>query len=406
MTTPERPLRVARVIARLNVGGPAMHVVHLARDLDATRRYETTLLAGRITADEGDMAWYAEQHGVQPVWLDTLERRPRPWDDLRTLRELVHRFRADRPDIVHTHTAKAGALGRLAARIVGVPVVVHTYHGHVLGGDYFSASVTGMYRRIERWLGRRTDRLIALTESQADELSGPIDVAPRERFAVVPLGLELGRFRSVDRPAVRAETRAAIGTPDGARVVGIVGRMVPVKDHDLFLDAFARLRAAESGGAVEAWMVGSGEREAELRQTAERLGIADAVRWLGWRDDLHRLLPAMDAVALTSLDEGTSVALLEAITAGTPVAAIEVGGVGEVVRGAGLGECLLEAEAGRSADGFARLMARILHHPQWAGGKGLPDEPRDHVATRYSTARLARDIDTLYQELWAARSAR
>lgn len=399
----KRPLRVCRVIARLNVGGPAMHVVHLARDLDATGRYTTTLLAGRITSDEGDMAWYAKAHGVEPVWLEALERRPRPWDDVRALQALVRQFRVLEPDIVHTHTAKAGALGRLAARIVGVPIVVHTYHGHVLGGDYFPGPVTALYRGIERWLGRRTDRLLALTESQVDELVEDIGVAPRRKFRVVPLGLELTRFRSADRAAVRAATRSALGTPPEARVVGVVGRMVPIKDHGLFLEAFARLRESEraSGASrpLEAWMVGAGERETELRAGADRMGLSESIRWLGWRSDLPDLLPAMDAVALTSLDEGTSVALLEAIAAGTPIAAVEVGGVGEVVRGAGLAECLLEESEGRSRDGFAQLLARILHHPQWAGGKGLPDAPRDHVVTRYSTTRLAEDVDRVYRGL-------
>jgi len=400
---PSRPLRVHRVIARLNVGGPAMHVVNLTRGLRDTGRYETTLLAGRITPDEGDMGWYAERHDVTPVWLDALGRRVRPLADVGTLRRLVAHFRATRPDIVHTHTAKAGALGRLAARLAGVPIVLHTYHGHVLGGDYFSPTVTRAYRAIEGWLAKRTDRLVVLTEGQARELSADLGVAPREQLEVIPLGLELARFRGVERPKVREATRAAMGVPGGAHVIGMVGRMVPVKDHDLFLEAFARLRELEhargDAAPLEAWLVGSGERETELRATAGRLGLEGCVRWLGWRDDLPRLLPAMDVVALTSLDEGTPVALIEAIAAGTPVAAVAVGGVGDVLRGAGLEAGLLPASAGRSGDGFARLVSRVLHHPRWVGGQGLPDAHRDHVVTRYATPRLVRDIDALYTRL-------
>ncbi|MDT8370263.1 MAG: glycosyltransferase, partial [Longimicrobiales bacterium] len=302
-----RSLRVHRVIARLNIGGPAQHVVHLARDLDRTGRYATTLLAGHVTADEGDMSSYAARHGVTPRPLDTMERRPRPTDDLRTLARLTRIFRRERPDIVHTHTAKAGALGRLAARWAGVPIVVHTYHGHVLGGGYFGAAVTRVYREVERQLARLTDCLIALTDTQADELARGIDIAPRERFEVIPLGLELAPFRDVDRATARAEVRAAFGTPRERLVVGIVGRLVPVKDHDLFLHAIAHLRATHP--EIEAWVIGSGEREAELREVARGLGLDEGVRWLGWRHDLPRLLPALDVVALTSRDEGTPVAL-------------------------------------------------------------------------------------------------
>lgn len=392
-----RPLRVHRVIARLNIGGPAMHVVHLARDLDRTGRYRTTLLTGRIGAEEGDMSWYATEHGVAPRTLDALGRDVRVGADFRTLWSLVRIFRAERPDIVHTHTAKAGALGRVAARLAGVPIVVHTYHGHVLGGDYFSPRKTRIYRSIERRLARTTDRLVALTPGQADELADDIGVAPREHFAVVPLGLDLGRFADADRASLRAETRAALGTPVGRRVVGIVGRLVPVKDHDLFLRSFARLLRDDTD--VEAWIVGSGALETALKATSASLGIEGRVRWLGWRRDLHRLLPAMDVAALTSKDEGTAVVLLEAIAAGTPVAAVEVGGVSEVLRGAGLEEALLPAAAGRSPDGLARLLRRVLHHPLWAGGKGLPSAPRHHVLETYSTARLATDMDQLYRAL-------
>jgi glycosyltransferase involved in cell wall biosynthesis len=227
-------------------------------------------------------------------------------------------------------------------------------------------------------------------------------VAARERFTVIPLGLELDRFADVERAAARREIRAELGTPAGQRVVAIVGRLVPVKDHDLFLRAFARVVESEAG-EVEAWMVGSGQLRGALEATAAELGLADRIRWLGWRRDLDRLLPGADVVALTSRDEGTPVVLLEAIASGTPVAAVDVGGVREILRGAGLEEAVLPAEEGRSADGVARLVRRILHHPRWAGGKGLPDSARGHVRDAYSSARLSADVDRLYTELARAR---
>jgi len=398
--TGKHPLRVYRVIARLNVGGPAMHVVNLARDLDASGEFTTTLVAGRIGDDEGDMGYYAGERGVSPVWIESLGRAPSLSNDLRTLLQLVRLFRRDRPDIVHTHTAKAGTLGRIAARIAGVPIVVHTFHGHVLGGSYFSPLLTGVYRFIERQVARLTDCIVALTPGQAAELT-ELGVAEEARFRVIPLGLELERFRatSVEMGAARRSAiRAEFGTGPETPVVGIVGRLVPVKNHELLFRALVEL------SAPELWIVGAGEREAELRALARELGVADRIRWLGWRHDLTPLYPAMEVVALVSHDEGTPVALLESLAAGTPVVATEVGGVGEVMRGLGLGASLVPAGDVRA---LAQSLARVLYRVPVSGGDSTPagSPPRvavsvqDQVVSGWAPERLADEVAALYREL-------
>jgi len=375
------PALIHRVIARLNVGGPAMHVVNVTRALN-DGPWRTRLIAGSVPASEGDMGYYAAERGVEVTLLPEMSREISAFDDLRALLALWRLFRRERPAVVHTHTAKAGTLGRLAAILAGVPVRVHTFHGHVLGGGYFAPWKTRLFLEIERRLARRTSRLVVLTRRQAREMAEELRVAPAGKFAVVPLGLELERFGAVDRaPEARRRARAAVGIPDGARAVGIVGRLVPIKNHELFLEALA------AGGALLGVVVGAGEREAHLKALAARMGVADRVLWLGWRRDLTGIYAALDALALPSHDEGTPVAVLEALAAGLSVVARDVGGVGEVLSDAGAGT-LLPREAG--ADAWARALEAATKSGE------LARATRDAVVERYSVARLARDLAALY----------
>ncbi len=376
---------IHRVIARLNVGGPAMHVVNLARSMN-DGPWRTRLIAGSVARGEGDMEYYAEERGVAVVRLEGMSREISPLDDLRTLWSLWRLFRRERPDVVHTHTAKAGTLGRVAAILAGVPVRVHTFHGHVLGGDYFSPRRTRVFLEIERQLARATSRLVVLTRRQARQMAEELGVAPAGKFAVVPLGLELERFVEVDRRTTRARVRGTLDLDDATPAVGIVGRMVPIKNHELFLEGVAALRRRLPGAT--AVVIGAGEREASLKALAASLGLEGAVRWLGWRRDLPELYGALDAVALTSHDEGTPVALLEALAAGTRVVARDVGGVAEVLEGAGAGR-VVPRSAGAEAWGDA-LQEELAGPP-------VPDGVRAAVAGRFSVARLAEELGALYR---------
>ena len=333
------------------------------------------------------MAWYARERGVEPTMIPAMAREVRPSRDVSVLLDLRRRFRAERPSIVHTHTAKAGTLGRLAAASARVPVRIHTFHGHVLGGDYFPPLRTRLFLEVERRLARLSTRLVVLTRAQRHEMAERLEIAAPERFAVVPLGLELTRFRAVDRPGGRVPARAGLGIAPEERVVGIVGRLVPVKNHELMLDACARLCRMDGPPWRLLVVGGGGEREGQLRERACRLGIEGRVLWLGWRRDLPRLYPAMDVVALTSRDEGTPVALLEALAAGIPVAARSVGGVPEVLEEGALGE-LVESE---DPEAMTAAVVRALERP-------VPDHARDDVVRRFSVERLCADMAALYRE--------
>jgi glycosyltransferase involved in cell wall biosynthesis len=333
------------------------------------------------------MSWYAQERGVEPTTLPAMARELRPGRDLRVLLALRRRFLDESPAIVHTHTAKAGALGRAAAAWARVPVRIHTFHGHVLGGDYFSSARTRLFLEVERRLARGSSRLIVLTRAQRREMVERLEIADESRFVVIPLGLELDRFRAVPAREARAGARAALGIGQDERVVGIVGRLVPVKNHELMLDAFARLARAD-GPSWRLLVVGGGdEREGELRAHARRLGIDARVLWLGWRQDLERLYPAMDVAALSSHDEGTPVALLEALAAGVPVAARAVGGVAEVLEEGRLGELVEEADP----RGMAAAIERAATRP-------VADAVRDQVVERFSVRRLCADVAALYRE--------
>ena len=380
-----RTMLIHRVIGRLNVGGPAMHVVNLARAMER-HGFRTRLLVDTMADSEGDMTWYARERGVSVTQVPELGRPVRARADAVAFFHLLRWFQRERPQVVHTHTAKAGALGRVAAALAGVPVRVHTFHGHVLGGGYFGPRTTGVYRHVERQLARLTHRIVVLSERQKAELSEDVRVAPASRMAVIPLGLELDRFAELDREARRGPVRRSLGIGAEERVVGIVGRLVPIKNHVLLFHAVRGLldRGAEPFRVL---VVGGGSDQEVLRRQAAEEGIEDRVMWLGWRDDLPDLHSAMDVLALPSRDEGTPVAVIEAGAAGTPVVARDVGGVADVMT-AGVPGRLVPAE---DPILFGDALEAELRH------RRAPDhEARHRVASRYSVARLANDLAELY----------
>lgn len=381
---PGERIRVLRLIARLNIGGPAIHATLLHERLDPAR-FESTLVTGTEEAGEGN---YLELHGrsASIEVMPDLGREIRPWRDVQTLRRLAARMRALRPHVVHTHTAKAGAVGRAAAMLAGVPVIVHTYHGHVLRG-YFSPAKTAVYRAIERGLAWRTDRLLTVTPRVRDELLA-LGVGRASQYAAVPLGFDLAPLLAAE--SRRGELRAELQAGD-APLVGIVARLVPIKAHEVFLAAAARVR--EMRPDAQFLIVGGGERREELEAQAGALGLGASVRFLGWRADLDRLYADMDVVVLTSRNEGSPVALIEAMAAGVPVVSTDVGGVADVVEH-GVSGWLAPMD---DAEAVARHVLTVLADPGRARTMG--QQGRARVAATYDAGRLVHDIEGLYTTL-------
>ena len=389
-----RPVRVLRVIARLNVGGPALHVTYLARGL-AERGYETTLVAGDVARGEASMSFVAEQAGVEIVTLPGLSRELSPVRDALAAFRLARLIRKLRPDVVHTHTAKAGAVGRTAALLAWPrrPVVVHTFHGHVLRG-YFGTGGTLVFRAIETLLARASDRLIAVSPEVRDELVA-LHVAPRERFSVVRLGIELEpRVRFDGDPD---EVRRRHGIPEGKFVVGWFGRMTAVKRTDDLLTMLAGVR--ERGVDALLLLVGDGDDRERLEQRAHDLGLARSCLFLGYQEDVAPWYAICDAVVLTSASEGTPVTIIEALAAGRPVVATKVGGVPDVVDEGETGFLVRPHDTHALAERLEILAGDPVRR------RAMGELGRARMLERYAVERLVDDVDALYRELLATTSA-
>ena len=385
-------IKILRIIARLNIGGPAIHVVNLTSGLDPTR-FEQLLVAGTENPDEGSMLDYALSLGVQPIivpeMVNELRLGPR---DMRALARLYHLMQQERPHIVHTHTARAGLLGRLAARLAGIPIVVHTYHGHVLRG-YFSPVTTWLMTAMERILARMTDQIITVSEQVKRELVR-YAVAPSSKMAVVPLGFDLQPF--LDCQNDRGQLRRELGVNDKAQLVGIVGRIVPIKNHRLFLDAAALMARREA--SAHFIIVGDGILRPQIEHYAYELGIADRVIFTGWRRDLSRIYADLDILVVSSNNEGTPVAAIEAMAAARPVVATRVGVLPDLI---------IEGETGflvspRNADELADAVLRLLQEPETACRVGWA--ARAVVQKRFTMQRLISDMEHLYDGLLAQKA--
>jgi glycosyltransferase involved in cell wall biosynthesis len=390
------PIKILRLIARLNVGGPAIHVVLLSAGLDR-KHFQTLLVSGRENLGEGSMLDYALARGVRPLIIPHIVGEfslgPR---EIKALIQLTQLMRQERPDVVHTHTAKAGFLGRLAARLAGVPVIVHTFHGHVLHG-YYGPMKNQLLRRMESLLARITDSLITVSDRVKQDLVA-YNVAPAEHIRVVPLGLELDAF--LNAVAVAGAFRRGLGLHGGERLVGIVGRLFPIKNHRLFLEAAALV--AQQEPSVRFIVVGDGVLRPELERRSGDLGIADRVIFTGWRRDLPAIYADFDVLAVTSHNEGTPLSAIEAMAAGCPVVATRVGGLPDLIRDGETG-CLVPPG---DAQALAESLLRLLRDRETA--RRLGQTAQTVVRERFAAPRLVGDMERLYLEFlarkWASRS--
>ena len=385
-------IRVLRVIARMNMGGPAKHVSLLSGLLDPDR-YETRLLAGEVGPGEASMAYLAAEYGAEAEPVPGLGPEIRPAADARALASLIATVRRFRPHIVHTHTAKAGFLARQAALAIRPrPLIVHTYHGHVLEG-YFGRAKQGLYRGLERSLAHVSDCLVGVSQEVVDDLVR-IGIAPRERFRVVPLGLDLAPL--ADPPAgARERFRAELGVGDEEILLVFVGRLVPIKRVDRLLSAFARARAGDE--RLILGLVGDGDLRGALEAQAAELGIAGAVRFAGYRTDMPVVAAGADIAVLSSDNEGTPVALIEAAAGGRPAVSTDAGGVRAVVTPSSGIVVPRDDAALAEAIGMLAADAELRERMGWAA--------REHALANFGAERLVADVDALYGELLAGRLA-
>jgi glycosyltransferase involved in cell wall biosynthesis len=422
-------MKVLRIIARLNVGGPARHVAWLEAGLRA-RGVESLLVAGVVPPSEDDMSYFAERLSVRAHVIPEMSREVSPKDAV-TVWKLYRLMLRERPDVVHTHTAKAGTVGRAAgalyryltpSALVGRPRrcrFVHTYHGHIFH-SYYGRGKTRLFLAVEQALAHLTDRIVVISPQQLEEIHGRFRVGRPRQFRVIPLGLDTRVYD--DWAARRSLLRREWGAGERDVLVGIVGRLTEVKNHLLFLETaalFKKRRASEAeagglthdgAGRVGFVVVGDGHLRADLEGHARALGLADDVKFAGLRDDPENFYPALDVVALTSHNEGTPLTLIEAMANARPTVATAVGGVVDLLGG------VEERELRRShpwqtcergvqvRPGDPEAFADALTHLVADEGlrRALGERGREYVERHYSVERLVSDVLGLYEELTGA----
>jgi len=385
-------IRVLRVIARLNVGGPALHTAVLCK-LDPVR-FQTTIAYGSLGPDEADMSDLLRGTTAEVVIIPELGRALNPFRDVVAFAKLLLLIFRVRPHIIHTHTAKAGSLGRAAGAVFRLLnwrhrcCLVHTFHGHVFEG-YFSPAKSRVAVLVERRFAALSDCILTLSERLRLDLVERFHIAPSTKVRVVPLGLDLEPFLdSSGRSMVRRQLEIA---PD-ACVVTCVSRLVAVKNHSLLMRAAALIAQAQARPIV-ILIVGGGDLLGDLKREAENLGIAASIRFLGWRRDLPAVYAASDVVVLTSLNEGTPVSLIEAMAAGLPVVATAVGGVPDVVENGLTGTLVPSGSVEALADAINALVAdRDLRCSLGRAG-------RERAFQRYTREELITQVAGLYEEL-------
>jgi glycosyltransferase involved in cell wall biosynthesis len=381
-------IRVLHVITRLVVGGAQENTLLTAAQLDPAR-YDVTLASGPTAGPEGSLENQIPRH-IAFERIPELVRAPHPIKDLIALRRLCALIRRDRYDIVHTHTTKAGLLGRLAARLMRVPVVVHTPHGHAFH-DYLNSGGSEALKWVERALARWTHRIICLTEAErGDHLR--FRIGPPEKFEVVHSGVDVERFRCA-RASSRI-TRRAVGLPEQGPLVGCVARLVPVKGVRHLLEAFPLVRAAVPRASVV--FVGDGPLRNALERRAAALGLDGTAVFLGIRRDIAEIMPLFDVIVLPSLNEGMGRVVVEALAAGRPVIGSRVSGIQDLIIDGETGLLVPPADPGA----LAGAIIRLLNTPGLANALNLRAQREVHT---YGIKPMIKKIDHLYGLLLANR---
>jgi len=390
--------KLVRIIGRMNGGGPARQVAYLHRALRGS--FATTLVVGSIERGEQDMR-YLLQDSLGVVEIPSMSRSVKVWSDLASLIRITRLLLREKPDIVHTHTAKAGMLGRVAAMLAGVPVRVHTYHGNVFHG-YFGGATTRLVIAAERMLNRFTTRVIAISESQAEELAQQFRVARREQIAIVRNGFDLGALADLDHE--RCEVRRGLQVNDEELLVVWAGRLVSIKNVPLLLEV---IRLASRLPKVKFLVAGDGPLRQEIVEASHAWGN---IHFVGWREDMKPILAASDIVMLTSRNEGTPAFLIEAMAAGKPFVSTAVGGVVDLARQP-FKE--ISSHCRQAANGFLTspdpevilfCIEMLGNSPDLAREMGAAG--RSFALENYRQERLANEMTELYQKLLAPPGAR
>jgi len=383
-------IKVLRIIHRFSISGPPFHVALLTKYLGDN--FETKLIGGVPDEGEADSFYVLEKYDVQATIIPELRRSVNFFSDIKayfTIKRIIKEFK---PDIVHTHASKAGALGRFAAYNSGAKIIVHTYHGHVFH-SYFGKFKTSVYKFVERYLATKTTGIIAISESQKKELSDVFQICPKEKIKVIPLGLELDAFASIT-PEKRQFARERFGIQKEDVAIAIVGRLAPIKDHLFFLDVVDQL-LNQSSCPLKIFIVGDGSEKRVIQARADEINekFPNSIHLTSWIREMAFVYHALDLVCLSSKNEGTPVTLIEAQAAALPVVSTDVGGVQDVLINNVSGYVLPKNDL----NGYVEKMLQLIHDPARRIQMGA--EGQKHVLEKFHFQRLIQDMEHYYETL-------
>lgn len=389
--------RILRILNRFNLGGPTYNAAYLTKYMEP--EFETLLVGGSNDQSEKNSEFIVSNLGIKPVIISQMRREISPAKDYQAFKAIKKIINEFKPDIVHTHASKAGALGRQAAASCKVPVIIHTFHGHVFD-SYFNHWKSSFYKRLERMLASKSSGIIAISEKQKDDLVNKYRICENDKVKVIPLGFDLGKFRE-DTLMKRLEFRKKYLLEEDEIAIGIIGRLVPIKNHSLFLNAFNNIRN-KSNKKIRAFIVGDGECMQKLQGEATNLGIdfvngvepykKASLTFTSWLTDMDVVNAGMDIIALTSLNEGTPVSLIEAQASGKPIVSTKVGGIENVVDP---GKTAL-LSASNNTEEFTEKLCELVENENLR--KEFSANGWNFVGEKFHYTRLVKEMSSFYYE--------
>ncbi len=391
--------RVLRIINRFNLGGPTFNAALLTKYMEDS--YDTLLIGGKEQESEESSKFILDELGIQPVLIDEMQRDIGLKNDRAAYQKIKHIINRFKPDIIHTHASKAGAIGRSAGIAYGKAKMVHTFHGHVFH-SYFGKLKTNVYKNIERALALKTDRIIAISPRQKLELTKKYRICTANKVSVIPLGFDLKKFQE-DQELKRQKFRQSYNISSDEIAIGIVGRLVPIKNHKLFIKAIKNVTEL-TDKKVRAFIVGDGCQREELKQYTGQLGLSylngdftpekkATVHFTSWIKEVDQVNAGMDIIALSSLNEGTPVSLIEAQASKKPIVSTKVGGISNIVIP---NETAFLVENNNELE-FTKSLLKLVDNTELR--KSMGSNGWDHVSQKFHYNRLVKDMSRLYEEL-------
>lgn len=382
-----RKKKILRIVTRLNIGGVSLNVSNLAKHLPENM-YETKVVHGLLGSDEGDMSYVFD--GIDKIFIPTLQRELNIVNDIKTFIEIVKIIKRYKPDIVHTHTAKAGLLGRIAAKICGVKIIIHTFHGNVFSG-YFNKKKTEFFKLLERICALCSTKIIAISKTQKEDLIN-YGIAKTSKIEVIPLGFDFSKV--IPENDYKTDFRDRFDLSKDDILIGIIGRVVPIKNHIMFINIAEKVLYAFDK-KVKFIVVGDGELKRTLEDEVLKRDLSSKIIFTGYTNNLKEIYNELSYVMLTSKNEGTPVAIIEALANKKITFATNVGGIADFIENGISGFYFDLADENR----FAEKMIEVLKKHGSIELNKIKENGYSVAMEKFSYKRLINDIDKLYTNL-------